>query len=75
LNYAFYLAAPLIPAAVILDLICGDPEWFSQPVKLMGNALSFGERFFRTGHNVRDLLSGATLAISVVVISSATTLK
>jgi adenosylcobinamide-phosphate synthase len=71
--YAFYLPGPFVVAAVILDLICGDPEWLPHPVKLIGNGLSFGERFFRTGRSVRDLLGGATLAILVVALSSATT--
>jgi len=70
-TYAFYLPTPFIVVAVILDLICGDPEWFPHPVRFIGRAVKLGERFLRTGHRIRDLLGGASLAISIVTLSAA----
>jgi adenosylcobinamide-phosphate synthase len=71
MNYAFYLPGRLIVAAVILDFMCGDPHWLPHPVRLIGRAVTLGERFLRFGDPMRDLVGGTSLAISVVALSSA----
>lgn len=37
----------LIPAAFLLDLLLGDPQWFPHPVRLVGKLASATERLFR----------------------------
>jgi adenosylcobinamide-phosphate synthase len=69
-SYAFYLPAPLIVVAVILDVLWGDPPWFPHPVRLIGRAIIFGERVLRTGDPKRDLFGGALLVISVIALSA-----
>ena len=41
--------APLVilPVALILDLVIGDPRWLPHPVRLMGMAIERGEPYFR----------------------------
>ena len=58
----------LLPAAFLLDLVVGDPEWFPHPVRLMGLAISKGESVLRApdGDPLADLLAGTILTIGVV---------
>ena len=37
----------VIPAAVCLDLILGDPRWLPHPIRWMGTAIEKLEPFFR----------------------------
>ena len=61
----------LIPAAVILDLLLGDPRGFPHPVVFMGKGISLGEqwvrKFFR---HSRGLKAGGFLLGSAVVVLS-----
>ncbi len=61
----------LLPAAYLLDYVAGDPEWFPHPVRLIGHAITKGERFLRRPGDdpVREFLTGAALTTSVVASS------
>jgi adenosylcobinamide-phosphate synthase len=61
----------LLPAAFLLDYFAGDPEWFPHPVRMMGLAITHGERILRRpdDSSTRDFLTGATLTAGVVVSS------
>ena len=37
----------ILPLAVILDLLLGDPRWLPHPIRWMGNAIAFFEPRFR----------------------------
>lgn len=59
----------LISAAGALDTFAGDPEWFPHPVRLIGLAISQGEKKMRLWlRNSRGEIVGGT-ALSVAVIS------
>ncbi len=72
MSYALYLPTPLIIAAVILDLVCGDPDWLPHPVRLIGRAVAFGERLIRRGGARQELVGGALLVTGIIVLSGAT---
>jgi adenosylcobinamide-phosphate synthase len=72
-SYALYLPTPLIIGAVILDLVWGDPAWLPHPVRLMGHAVTFGERLLRRGCPFRDIVAGVLLVITIVALSGSTT--
>jgi adenosylcobinamide-phosphate synthase len=61
----------LLPAAYLLDCLAGDPEWFPHPVRLMGFAITHGERLLRTPEEdpAQAFLSGAVLTVGVVASS------
>jgi adenosylcobinamide-phosphate synthase len=61
----------LLPAAYLLDCLVGDPEWFPHPVRLMGLAITHGERLLRIPEEgpARAFLSGTFLTAGVVVTS------
>ncbi|MGD0290877.1 MAG: adenosylcobinamide-phosphate synthase CbiB [Candidatus Binataceae bacterium] len=69
MNYAFHLSAPLIATALAIDFVAGDPRWMPHPVRLIGAAISFGERILRTGDERRDLRNGFILALATIVLS------
>jgi adenosylcobinamide-phosphate synthase len=71
LNYAFHLSAPLIAIALAIDLAAGDPTWMPHPVRLIGAAISFGERSLRTGVEQRDFRNGIMLALATIMLSAA----
>jgi|SRR5579875_129621 adenosylcobinamide-phosphate synthase len=73
MSYALHLPTRLIIAAVILDFVCGDPLWLPHPVKLIGYAITIGERFLRRDNPRQDIICGALLAVTVVGLSGATT--
>ncbi|MDP3001154.1 MAG: adenosylcobinamide-phosphate synthase CbiB [Bryobacterales bacterium] len=54
--------------AYALDLAAGDPEWFPHPVRVMGIAISAGERRLRSARDGRmgRTFKGAALAGAVV---------
>lgn len=54
--------------AYALDLAAGDPEWLPHPVRVMGTAISTGERCLRGARDgcVEETLKGAALAGGVV---------
>jgi len=68
MNYAFHLSTPLIATALAIDLVLGDPTWMPHPVRLIGAAISFGERVLRHGAPRRDLRGGAALAIVTIAL-------
>ena len=58
----------IIPAAVLLDLLLGDPRWFPHPVVFIGRLISFLEPFLR--RLVRsELLGGALLLVLTVGVT------
>jgi len=61
----------LLPAAFLLDYFAGDPEWFPHPVRVMGFAITHGERILHGPDDspTREFLSGAGLTAGVVVSS------
>lgn len=63
--------ALLLPCALAMDALVGDPEWFPHPVRLMGLAISKGENAIRDprGTPTSDFLRGTLLTASVAVAS------
>lgn len=60
----------LIIASYIADLIFGDPQWFTHPVRMMGKLICFFERMLNDGaHTGIQRLWGAVTAVSVIGIS------
>jgi adenosylcobinamide-phosphate synthase len=58
----------LLPSAWLLDQVAGDPEWFPHPVRLIGLAISKGERAIRSEHDspIVEMLTGTALTAAVV---------
>lgn len=55
----------------ILDLILGDPNYFLHPIRIIGNTISFGEKFIRNifpKTKKGELISGTILVLSIVFI-------
>lgn len=69
MKYAFSLSTPLILAALVVDIALGDPRWLPHPVRLIGAAISFGDRRLRTGSASQDARNGALLASAVILLS------
>jgi adenosylcobinamide-phosphate synthase len=65
-----YISTPLAAAALLLDLLVGDPAWMPHPVRLIGRAISFGDTHLRTGIPSIDLRRGAILASGVIALSA-----
>ena len=61
----------LLSAAYLTDRVAGDPEWFPHPVRLMGRAITKGERLLRRPDqsDESEVLAGAALAATVVTVS------
>jgi adenosylcobinamide-phosphate synthase len=54
-------------AAYALDWFAGDPHSFPHPVRLIGKAISAGERLVRPGGNpTADFLAGGLLTVTIV---------
>jgi len=70
------VTALTLGCAYVADLLCGDPEWFPHPVRLIGRLTARGEALARPGRGSigRDLMSGAVLSASVVTFTVASTL-
>jgi len=70
------VTALTLSCAYVADLLCGDPEWFPHPVRLIGRLTARGEALARPGRGSvrRDLISGAVLSASVVTFTVASTL-
>lgn len=60
--------ALLLPCALAMDVLVGDPEWFPHPVRLMGCAISRGEKAILDprGTSSSEFLRGMLLVTSVV---------
>jgi adenosylcobinamide-phosphate synthase len=69
------MTALTLGCAYVADLLCGDPEWFPHPVRLIGRLTAGGESLVRTGRSSprRDLIAGALLSASVVIVTGAST--
>lgn len=72
MNYAFHLPTRFILAAVLLDIVLGDPNWLPHPVILIGRLVAWGDSRFRSGDCARDLATGTLLAVAVVTVTAAT---
>jgi adenosylcobinamide-phosphate synthase len=61
----------LLLAAFLLDHFAGDPEWFPHPVRMMGLAITHGERILRGPDDspMREVFAGAALTAGLVVSS------
>jgi adenosylcobinamide-phosphate synthase len=64
------MSGGLILASAVLDWAIGDPEWLPHPVRLMGRAITAGERIlYRPGKTpARNFLAGAFLASGLVTL-------
>jgi adenosylcobinamide-phosphate synthase len=69
------MTALTLGCAYVADLLCGDPEWFPHPVRLIGRLTAGGESLVRTGRSSprRELIAGALLSTSVVIVTGAST--
>ncbi|NTU54203.1 MAG: cobalamin biosynthesis protein [Chlorobiaceae bacterium] len=56
----------LMPAAFLLDLLLGDPQWFPHPVRLLGMLASGAERFFRSRTVLPLRVAGVLTAATVI---------
>jgi adenosylcobinamide-phosphate synthase len=58
----------LLPAAYLLDHLAGDPEWFPHPVRIIGRAVTLGERVLRAEDDTpfREFVTGLTLTAGIV---------
>jgi adenosylcobinamide-phosphate synthase len=58
----------LLPAAYLLDHLAGDPEWFPHPVRIIGCAITLGERVLRVPDDnpSREFVMGLTLTAGIV---------
>lgn len=65
----------LVPAAWLLDQLLGDPEWFPHPVRILGVAITRGEKALRHPGQSKatELFTGGALTVSVVAITYALT--
>ncbi len=73
MSYAFYLPALAIIAAVVIELLLGDPRWLPHPARTMEGLIARGERALLSGDRAADLRRGALLALAVVGVSAAAT--
>lgn len=58
----------LLPAAYLFDQLAGDPEWLPHPVRIIGHAITAGERALRSPDDgpAREFATGMALAVSIV---------
>jgi adenosylcobinamide-phosphate synthase len=54
----------IILAAIMLDLLIGDPRWFPHPVIIIGKGISFLEKKWNKGSNQR--IKGLFLTVTIV---------
>ena len=54
-------------AAVVLDVSCGDPQWFPHPVRLMGRMITWYERRIRclVSGRAGEVAAGVFLAVAL----------
>lgn len=70
------MTALTLGCAYVADLVCGDPEWFPHPVRLIGRLTASGETLARPGSGSarRDLIAGTLLTASVISATVASTI-
>lgn len=58
----------LLPAAYLIDQLCGDPEWFPHPVRLIGLAIARGEANLRRAgqSKIYEAIAGTGLTLAIV---------
>jgi adenosylcobinamide-phosphate synthase len=61
----------LLPIVYLADQIAGDPEWLPHPTRLMGLAITNGEKLLRSSDQSgeSELVAGAALTATVVIAS------
>jgi len=64
-----YFFSSVLAAAVALDLLAGDPDWFPHPVRVIGRAVVFMEGVLRRFSPTpsRERCAGVLLALSTVI--------
>ncbi|HEV3060448.1 MAG TPA: adenosylcobinamide-phosphate synthase CbiB [Vicinamibacterales bacterium] len=69
------MTAVTLGCAYVADLLCGDPEWFPHPVRLIGRLTATGEALAQPGLGSvrRDLVAGTVLSLIVVAATVAST--
>jgi adenosylcobinamide-phosphate synthase len=55
----------VLPIAMSLDALVGDPRWLPHPIRWMGTAIAKGELFFRKPR-IHTALSGALFAVTLI---------
>jgi adenosylcobinamide-phosphate synthase len=70
------MTALTLGCAYVADLLCGDPEWFPHPVRLIGRLIAGGEWLAQPGRGSgrRDLIAGTVLSAVVVALTVASTI-
>lgn len=61
----------LMPAAFLLDLLLGDPQWFPHPVRLVGKLATATERLFRGMRFLPLRVAGILTAMMVIATTVA----
>ncbi len=63
------ISAEVLVLAFALDLLIGDPSWLPHPVRLIGNAISALERFFRrfVASPAGERAAGIALVLAIVL--------
>ena len=64
----FLLPFLILPAAFALDLIIGDPHTFPHPIRLMGNAITSAEPWFRR-LRLKLTWSGTLFAVTLIALT------
>ena len=59
----------LLPAAYLIDHLAGDPEWFPHPVRIIGRAITLGERVLRKADDrpSDEFIAGCLLTAGTVL--------
>jgi adenosylcobinamide-phosphate synthase len=73
MTHALHLSTTSIALAMLLDIALGDPEWLPHPVRMIGAAISYGERMLHSADASRDFRNGAILTGVVVGLSAIVT--
>lgn len=61
----------LLPAAYLLDHLAGDPQWLPHPVRIIGRAITLGERVLRSEEDtpLRQFVTGLILTGGIVALT------
>jgi adenosylcobinamide-phosphate synthase len=70
------VTALTLGCAYVADLLCGDPEWFPHPVRLIGRLTAGGEALTQPGRGSarRDLIAGAVLVSVILALTVSSTI-
>jgi adenosylcobinamide-phosphate synthase len=75
LEHIFFATGPGLSSlvlALILDTAFGDPERPTHPVVLMGSAISWGEKQFRSFVGLSPFMQGALMALTLTAFAALT---